>query len=220
LQLLVILRRTRKRRRRAHGLELRHRGRADQRTAIRTAGGHGPRLRNASRATGSRSVPLAPFLTSFTTRSPVRKPSEDSRALRYCGWPLQLRPPGLQSARSSCSTASSPWLSWNSRVLALAADATLPLLERTRFCSIFSRNLDEFFMVRVAGLLDQVDAGVAVTSPDARTPQQALGDIRERVLELSARQSKLWNVSSASRSRSPGSSSVRSRIARNRSSRS
>src|SRR5690349_2707250 len=84
------------------------------------------------------------------------------------------------------------WLAWNARVLALAADASLPLLERTRFCAIFSRNLDEFFMVRVAGLLDQIEAGVPVTSPDARRPQQTLSEVRERVLELTARQSKLW----------------------------
>src|SRR5689334_9121531 len=84
------------------------------------------------------------------------------------------------------------WLAWNARVLSLAADASLPLLERTRFCAIFSRNLDEFFMVRVAGLLDQIEAGVPVTSPDARRPQQTLSEVRERVLELTARQSKLW----------------------------
>ena len=84
------------------------------------------------------------------------------------------------------------FLAWNSRVLEMAADSSMPLLERTKFCSIFSRNLDEFFMVRVAGLLDQLEAGVAGTSPDAWTPQHALREIRERVLELSAQQSKLW----------------------------
>jgi polyphosphate kinase len=84
------------------------------------------------------------------------------------------------------------FLAWNSRVLEMAADSSLPLLERTKFCSIFSRNLDEFFMVRVAGLLDQIESGVAITSPDAWTPQQTLREIRERVLDLSARQSKLW----------------------------
>jgi polyphosphate kinase len=84
------------------------------------------------------------------------------------------------------------WLAWNERVLALAADTSLPLLERVRLCSFFSRNLDEFFMVRVAGLLDQMEAGVAVTSPDAQTPQQTLAEIRERVLQLTGRQTKLW----------------------------
>jgi polyphosphate kinase len=84
------------------------------------------------------------------------------------------------------------WLDLNNRVLDLAADRSEPLLERVKFCSIFSSNLDEFFMVRVAGLLDQVIARVNVRSPDGRTPQQALAEVRERVLELTAAQSRLW----------------------------
>jgi polyphosphate kinase len=84
------------------------------------------------------------------------------------------------------------WLDLNKRVLDLAADPSEPLLERVKFCSIFSSNLDEFFMVRVAGLLDQVIARVNVLSPDGRTPQQALADVRERALELTAAQSRLW----------------------------
>ena len=77
-------------------------------------------------------------------------------------------------------------------MLALASDPGLPPLEQARFAAIFSHHLDEFFMVRVAGLLDQIEAGIAVTSPDGRTPREALGAIRDRVLELSARQAKLW----------------------------
>jgi polyphosphate kinase len=84
------------------------------------------------------------------------------------------------------------WLDLNNRVLDLAADSSEPLLERVKFCSIFSSNLDEFFMVRVAGLLDQVIARVNVRSPDGRTPQQALAEVRERVLALTAAQSRLW----------------------------
>jgi polyphosphate kinase len=84
------------------------------------------------------------------------------------------------------------WLDLNKRVLDLAADLSEPLLERVKFCSIFSSNLDEFFMVRVAGLLDQVIARVNVRSPDGRTPQQALAEVRERVVELTAAQSRLW----------------------------
>src|SRR6266446_4703564 len=103
----------------------------------------------------------------------------------------------LATAASTSRTGVSPelllnrelsWLAWNARVLALAADPSMPLLERTRFCSLFSPDLDEFFMVRVAGLLDQIEAGVAVTSPDARRPQQTLSEVRELVLQLSARQ--------------------------------
>ena len=84
------------------------------------------------------------------------------------------------------------WLDLNGRVLELAADPNEPLLERVKFCSIFSNNLDEFFMVRVAGLLDQVVSGVWVRSRDGRTSQQTLDEIRARVLELSAQQAQLW----------------------------
>ncbi|HZB35258.1 MAG TPA: polyphosphate kinase 1 [Gaiellaceae bacterium] len=84
------------------------------------------------------------------------------------------------------------WLDFNSRVLELAEDRSVPLLERVKFCAIFSANLDEFFMVRVAGLLGQVASGVSVRSGDGRTPTEALVEIRRRVMELSARQAKLW----------------------------
>jgi polyphosphate kinase len=80
----------------------------------------------------------------------------------------------------------------NARVLDLAADPNEPLLERVRFCSIFSSMLDEFFMVRVAGLLDQVASGLSVRSADGRSPHQALAEIRARTLELMAAQSLLW----------------------------
>jgi polyphosphate kinase len=84
------------------------------------------------------------------------------------------------------------WLDLNARVLELVADPDQPLLERVRFCSIFSSNLDEFFMVRVAGLLDQVAAGFGARSPDGRTAQQTVTEVRMRVLELTAAQSDLW----------------------------
>ena len=84
------------------------------------------------------------------------------------------------------------WLDFNARVLDLAGDASVPLLERIKFCSFFSLNLDEFFMVRVAGLEGLESAGVPVHSPDGRSAQQALAEIRERVGELVARQARLW----------------------------
>ena len=70
------------------------------------------------------------------------------------------------------------WLDLNERVLELAADPAEPLLERVKFCAIFSSNLDEFFMVRVAGLLDQVVARVTSARPTGarrsrRSPRSA-----------------------------------------------
>jgi polyphosphate kinase len=87
------------------------------------------------------------------------------------------------------------WLDFNARVLELAEDPTVPLLERVKFCSIFSSNLDEFFMVRVAGLMGQIAAGLSVRSADGRLPQDALSDIRTSVTELTARQARLWKRS-------------------------
>ena len=84
-------------------------------------------------------------------------------------------------------------LDWNARVLELAADPDVPLLERVNFCAIVSDNLDQFFMVRVAGLLDQAAAGLAVRSPDGRTPAEVLAEIRQRALSLVQKQSKLWS---------------------------
>ncbi len=78
------------------------------------------------------------------------------------------------------------------RVLELAADPSEPLLERVKFCGIVSSILDEFFMVRVAGLQDQVLSGLSVRSPDGRTPQQTLAELRGAVLDLTAQQSTLW----------------------------
>jgi polyphosphate kinase len=84
------------------------------------------------------------------------------------------------------------WLDYNARVLARAADPGLPALERSRNCAYFSSNLDEFFQVRVAGLMGQEESGLLVRSPDGRTPQQTLAAIREKTLELTAAQAKLW----------------------------
>src|SRR5271167_3422058 len=79
------------------------------------------------------------------------------------------------------------WVDFNERVLQLAEDERVPLLERVKFCAIYTTNLDEFYMVRVAGLRDQIDAGVEKPSQDGRTPSETIGLIRERVLGLGRR---------------------------------
>jgi polyphosphate kinase len=84
------------------------------------------------------------------------------------------------------------WLAFDGRVLALAEDPRVPLLERAKFLAIFSQNLDEFFQVRVAGLKDQVAAEVAVRTPDGRSPGEQLSDIRERVGKLITRQEQVF----------------------------
>jgi polyphosphate kinase len=82
------------------------------------------------------------------------------------------------------------WLEFNSRVLELAEDESLPLLERLKFCAIYSNNLDEFFMVRVAGLHDQIEAGIETPLQDGRTPRATLDEIRRIVREHIERQSR------------------------------
>ena len=84
------------------------------------------------------------------------------------------------------------WLEFNARVLALAENPQTPLLERAKFVAICSQNLDEFFQVRVAGLKDQVAAGITTPAPDGRTPLEQLAEIRERVLDLVARQEHVF----------------------------
>jgi polyphosphate kinase len=71
------------------------------------------------------------------------------------------------------------WLAFNERVLALADEPGIPLLERAKFCAIASTNLDEFFQVRVAALKEQLEAGIDKPTPDGRTPAQQLAAIAD-----------------------------------------
>jgi polyphosphate kinase len=84
------------------------------------------------------------------------------------------------------------FLDYDARLLELARDATLPLLERVFFLKVSAEMLDEFFMVRVAGLTGQTEAGVSRRSPDGRTPQQTLDDARDRVVDVYRDQAKTW----------------------------
>ena len=85
------------------------------------------------------------------------------------------------------------WLDFNDRVLQLAEDESLPLLERVKFMAIFVTNLDEFFMIRVAGVHDQVDARIDARGPDGLSPIEALQQIAEKVTVLDARHSRQFN---------------------------
>ncbi len=84
------------------------------------------------------------------------------------------------------------WLEFNRRVLAEALTGRHPLMERVKFLSIFSSNLDEFFMVRVAGLREQIDAGVIERSPDGLTPSEQFAILKPQVESLTERQRACW----------------------------
>jgi len=91
---------------------------------------------------------------------------------------------GVLPARDRFINRELSWLDFNARVLALAGDPAVPLLERAKFLAIFESNLDEFFQVRVAGLKDQLYAGVEQSSHDGRSPSEQLLAIREDVVAL------------------------------------
>lgn len=83
------------------------------------------------------------------------------------------------------------WLQFNMRVLEEAEDKTHPILERLKFIAIFSSNLDEFFMVRVAGIKEQIESELVEVSSDGKTPLEQLAGLRAQLLPLVARQTSI-----------------------------
>ena len=84
------------------------------------------------------------------------------------------------------------WLAFNQRVLELAEDPRQPLLERVRYLAIFASNLDEFFMVRVAGLKRRIATGLAVTAASGMSPRQVLEGIAQQAHDLAARHARVF----------------------------
>jgi polyphosphate kinase len=105
--------------------------------------------------------------------------------------PTDDAPPAVPSPAPHLLNRELSWLQFNERVLDLACEPGIPLLERVKFCAIFSSNLDEFFQVRVAALKDQVAGGVGAVSPDGLTPAQQLAAIGAMVGRLVVRQEEV-----------------------------
>jgi polyphosphate kinase len=101
--------------------------------------------------------------------------------------PRSLRDPSLFVNRELS------WLQFNDRVLQLAEDDTLPLLERLKFLAIFVSNLDEFFMIRVAGVNEQVDARIDARGPDGLSPSEVLQEIHDTVREQDRRHARQFS---------------------------
>ena len=130
-----------------------------------------------------------------TTETPAGDPSAklaeraaEARVEHADGRPEQppLDDPSLYSNRELS------WLDFNDRVLQLAEDERMPLLERVKFLAIYAQNLDEFFMVRVAGVHDQVEAGIDARGPDGLLPSEVLDCVANRTRALGARQTGQW----------------------------
>ena len=105
--------------------------------------------------------------------------------------PEDLLPP-LKSFRNRFIDRELTWLDFNERVLEQAEDRTLPLLERAWFLAIFSSNLDEFYMVRVAGLMRRIKAGITPVRASGLDAHQVLAQVTSRTKELTARQAALF----------------------------
>jgi polyphosphate kinase len=121
---------------------------------------------------------------------PKRTTSTSGRTTPHKPVERDIIPPGTEVPDSDLFfNREQSWLAFNNRVLQLAEDASVPLMERLKFCAIYARNLDEFFMIRVARLHEQVRNRVARLVPDGSTPGDTLDKMHTRILEQSRRHS-------------------------------
>ena len=154
-------------------------------TAARAAAGK----TRARKAVASVATPATTRRRSSSAQNSGSSPAQEFR-------PVPSAPPAVTAAPTAVETLPDDryfnrelsWQDFNARVLALAEDESQPLLERTKFLAIFASNLDEFYMVRVAGLKRRDETGLMVRSADGLTPREQLGYIAKRNQDLVARQ--------------------------------
>ncbi|MFT4148411.1 MAG: RNA degradosome polyphosphate kinase [Micrococcaceae bacterium] len=127
--------------------------------------------------------------TSSKIKKAKKEKRVDSSPQDHVASPIKLKTPKLEGEWGSDRFLERElsWLDFNERVLELAEDQSLFLLERANFLSIFASNLDEFFMVRVAGLERRIATGIAVPSASGEAPEVLLDNIRKRAYELQKR---------------------------------
>ncbi|MEU7477566.1 RNA degradosome polyphosphate kinase [Lentzea sp. NPDC042327] len=155
-----------------------------------------PPRRRATRSKAAETPPEA--TTRKQPRAATRRASNPPRRKTQPAQPVATPVRGVPSAPPAVTSSALPtdlpddrylnrelsWLDFNSRVLALAEDSSQPLLERAKFLAIFASNLDEFYMVRVAGLKRRAETGLTVRSADGLTPLEQLVAISKRSQEL------------------------------------
>ncbi|MDT7657256.1 MAG: polyphosphate kinase, partial [Pseudonocardiales bacterium] len=166
----------------------------------------------ASATTAAATTASATTAASVTNGTPAGTASDTGPGRRPAPRPAP-RPGGVDQSTPAAPPAPTPsethtdlpddrylnrelsWLDFNARVLALAEDTSQPLLERAKFLAIFASNLDEFFMVRVAGLKRRDETGLAVRSADGLTPREQLARIAERSQALAERHARVFQDS-------------------------
>ena len=149
---------------------------------------------SAGPAAGSASAPSA--ASSLSAAGTAGASAADAAASAASADTAQVDPedllPPLKSFKNRFIDRELTWLDFNERVLEQAEDHTLPLLERAWFLSIFSSNLDEFYMVRVAGLMRRIKAGITPVRASGLDAHQVLAQVTSRTKELTARQAALF----------------------------
>ncbi len=136
------------------------------------------RSRRGRAERAARDLPPVDNVAPPTKFAPVTEPASQETMRDNGSSPQDLKAHSLYFNRELS------WLEFNRRVLDESRDMRHPLLERVKFLAIFSTNLDEFFMIRVSGLKDQLSAGITTPTVDGMTPREILGEIRRRVLPM------------------------------------